>query len=155
MRKLKRLAIVTVLGLGMCGLALAQDHQAGAKDRDAAPNHGDAASMVKHFAEFFPQIAAFDKNKDGKLDEAETAALKKAIAEGTLKLPDHTPPQGGKPDAEMMASHIAEMFARVARYDANHDGQLDEKEQAALKSAIEKGELFPHGQHPPEGGTQH
>ena len=51
-------------------------------DQEAPLHHGDAASVTKHFAEFFPQIAAFDANKDGKLDETEQAALKRAIEKG-------------------------------------------------------------------------
>ena len=136
MKNIKGLIIGTILGVAVCGLAIAQVHRTGAMDHSMAQYHGDAASLAKHLTEVFPQIAAFDTNKDGQLDEAEKEALGKAIADGTLQLPAHTPPHGVKPTAEMMLNHIAEMYARVAPYDANHDGQLEESEQAALKSAI-------------------
>jgi hypothetical protein len=49
----------------------------------------------------------------------------------------------------MILHRLAGMYARVAPYDANHDSSLDETEPAALRSAIEKGELRrpggPHG----------
>jgi hypothetical protein len=56
----------------------------------------------------------------------------------------------------MMANHISEVYPQVARYDANHDGVLDETEQAALKNAIEKGEFaFSHGKESHESGEGH
>lgn len=148
MKNIKRLAVVTALGLAVGGIAIAQVHH-------GAQNHGDAASAVKHLSEVFPLVASFDANKDGKLDETEKGALGKAIADGTLQLPAHTPPHGVKPTAEMMVSHLAEMYAQVAPYDANHDGVLDEQERAAIKSAIASGELAPHGQHLHDDGFQH
>ena len=144
---------MTALGLAVGGLAIAQVHHDGLVGH-IAEHHEDAASMVKHISEVFPQIAAFDVNKDGKLDETEKQALRKAIADGTVRLPAHTPPNGAKPDAELMLNHIAEMYAHVAPFDVNHDGVLDEQEQAALKRAIENGEFAPHGQHPHDAGTQ-
>lgn len=152
MKNIKRVAIVTVLGLAVCGLAIAQVHRVGALDHNMGQYHGDAASMTQHLVEVFPHIAAFDTNNDGKLDEAEKEALGKALADGTLQLPAHTPPHGGKPTPETMLNHIAEMYARVAAYDVNHDRKLDENEQASLKNAIEKGEFAPLGLHPQDGG---
>lgn len=122
MKNIKGLVIGTVLSLAVCGLAIGQAHKVGAFDRNMGQHHGDAASLAQHLAEVFPQIAAFDANKDGKLDGAEKEALGKAIADGTLQLPAHTPPHGVKPTPETMLNHIAEMYARVAPYDANHDG---------------------------------
>lgn len=151
MKNIKRFAVMTALGLVVSGVAIAQVYRGGTLDH-IAQHHGDAASMVKHLSEVFPQIAAFDTNKNGKLDDAEKEALAKAIADGTLQLPAHTPPDGVKPTAEMMLNHIAEMYAHVARFDANHDGVLDEQEQAALRNAIENGQFAPHGQHPHNAG---
>lgn len=154
MKNITKLAMVTaVLGLAIGGWAIAQAHQSGALTH-MAQYHGDADSMVKHLTEAFPKVAAFDANKDGKLDETEKAALAKAIADGTLQLPGHAMADGAGPSPEMMADHIAEMFARIVAYDANHDGRLDANEQAALKSAIEKGEFTPHDPRPHVGESQ-
>jgi hypothetical protein len=148
MKNIKTLAMVGVLGLAVCGLAFAQVHRGGACGHGAMQHFADPASAVEHLAEVFPKIAAFDANKDGQLDEAEKEALGKAIVDGTLQLPAHTPPHGVKPSPATMVNHIADMYARVVLYDVNHDGMLDEAEQAAIKSAIEKGELTcPNGPH--------
>jgi hypothetical protein len=145
MKNIKTLALTGMLGLVVCAGAIAQVHDGGTPHRNLAQGHGDAAAMVKHFAEMFPKVAAFDVNKDGKLDDTEKGALAKAIADGTLELPAHTAANGEKPTAAEMASHVAEMYAYVAVYDTNHDGVLDETEQAAIKKAIENGEFSPHG----------
>ena len=139
MKNIKILAVVGVLGLAICGFAIAKGHRG---FRGHGSPHGmDAASAVKHLTEAFPKVALFDANKDGQLDTTEKEALAKAIADGTVQLPAHTPPDGVTPSAEMMLNHIANMYAYLARLDANHDGALDATEQAVLKSAIEKGEL--------------
>jgi hypothetical protein len=109
---------------------------------------------VGHLTEAFAKVAPFDVNKDGQLDAAEKEGLAKAIADGTVQAPAHrTPPAGVTPSAEQILNRIARMYALVAPYDANHDGALSEPEQAALKAAIEKGELprpgGPRGQRPP------
>jgi uncharacterized membrane protein YebE (DUF533 family) len=148
MKHIKTLAVVGVLGLAVGGgLAIAQVHRSGAWGHSAMQHHADPASIVEHLTEFFPKIAAFDANKDGQLDATERESLAQAIVDGTLQLPAHAPPKGVNPSAEMMVAHIGEMYAQFAKYDANHDGTLDETEQAAIKTAIEKGELvFPHAQ---------
>lgn len=157
MKNINTLALIIAGGLAVCRLANAQVHDGDAPGHDGTQHHVDPASAAAHLAQFFPKIAAFDTNKDGKLDEKEKKALAKAVADGTVELPAHIPSNGGKPNTEMMLNHICEMYPQVARYDANHDGILDDTEQAALKIAIEKGELvFSHGappQHPND--TQH
>ena len=151
MKNIKRLAAVAVLGFSLCELATAQDSHNNAPNTGPAQHHVDPAAMVEHLSEVFPQVAAFDLNKDGKLDEAEKEALGKAIAEGKLQLPAHTPPNGVKPTSEQMLNHIAEMYAWVSTYDVNKDGKLDATEKASLKAAIERGEFTPHGPHPHQG----
>jgi hypothetical protein len=151
MKNIKRLAGVVVLGLSVCGLANAQVPPNSGSNAGSAHHDTDPASMAKHLSEVFPQVAACDANKDGKLDDAEKKALAKAIADGKLQLPGHTPPGGAKPSPEKMLNHIAEMYTWVSTYDVNKDGKLDATEKAALKAAIEKGEFAPHGPHPHEG----
>jgi hypothetical protein len=154
MKFIKILTMTSALGLVICGFAIAQVHDARPSTDRAAEEHPDPAAVVEHLSKFFPGIAAFDMNKDGKLDATEEQALAKAIADGTLQIPAHTPPHGEKPSPEMLVNHIAEMYAHVAVYDTNHDGQLDATEQAALKAAIEKGEFIlhdPHAEHEHSG----
>jgi hypothetical protein len=155
MKNIKTLALAGIFGLGVCGTAIAQVHQDGTPHQGMAQGHGDAAAIVKHFAEMFPKIAAFDVNKDGKLDDTEKAALAKAIADGTLEIPAHTGSNGEKLTAQEMAAHVAQMYAYVAVYDANHDGVLDETEQAAIKKAIENGEFAPHGKQSAPAANAH
>ena len=57
-------------------------------------------------------LEKYDLNKDGKLDEAETATMKAAIA----------------------AKAKATREANLAKYDANKDGKLDDGEKAARKA---------------------
>jgi anti-sigma28 factor (negative regulator of flagellin synthesis) len=150
MKNFKTLAAVVAGSLVVCGLAIAQGGNASGHD---SQHHNDPAALAAHLAEFFPKIAAFDVDKNGKLDDKEKESLRKAIADGTIELPAHTPPNGEKPNVEMMVNHICDVYPQVARYDANHDGVFDETEQAALKSAIEKGEfVFSHGEHSHESG---
>src|SRR5215468_1794532 len=145
MKNFKILAAVVAGGLVVCGLAIAQVHDGHDSGHDSQ-HHSDPAAVAAHLAEFFPKIATFDVDKNGKLDDKEKESLRKAIADGTTELPAHTPPNGDKPNVEMMVNHICEVYPQVARYDANHDGVLDGTELAALKSGIEKGELvFSHG----------
>jgi hypothetical protein len=155
-KNMKTLVVASALALVVCGNAIGQVHPSGGTlNHGAAEHKGDAASIVEHLAQFFPRIAAFDVNKDGKLDEGEKAALAKAVADGKVELPVHSGPQGEKPSADVLLAHVAEMYAYVARYDTNHDGELDETEKAAIIKAIENGEFAPHGAHGPEGGGEH
>jgi hypothetical protein len=152
--KSKTLTIIGALGLAICGFAIAQVHRGGDSLDSLGQLHRNPGAAVEHLSKFFPIIASFDANKDGELDAKEKEALAKAITDGTVQIPAHTPPHGVKPSPEMMVNHISEMYAYVAVFDVNHDGQLDAKEQAALKSAIEAGEFTPHGlntEH--DGGT--
>jgi len=154
MNNFKTLAAVVAGGLAVCSLAIAQVHDRNASGHDSQ-HHNDPASVAAHLAEFFPKIAAFDTDKNGKLDDKEKKSLAKAIADGTVEFPNHTP-HGDKAEAEKMINHICNVYPQVARYDANHDGKLDEKERVALKTAIEKGELdFSHGQQSHESADAH
>jgi len=152
MKNFKTLAAVVAGGLAVCGLAIAQVHNGNASGHDS---EHDPAVLAAHLAEFFPKIAAFDADKNGKLDDMEKKSLAKAVADGTVEFPNHTP-HADKAEVEKMINHICNVYPQVARYDANHDGKLDEKERVALKTAIEKGELdFSHGQQSHESADAH
>lgn len=140
MKHIKTIAVVAVLGLTMGGYAVVQIH------RGAGPHGMDDAAMVGHISEVFGKFAAFDLDKNGKLDAAEKESLAKAIDNGSLVLPPNTPPKEIFPSDEERMNHMVEMYARFAVYDANHDGDLDSIEQAAVQKAMESGELgFPGG----------
>ena len=139
MKTIVVIAVVTLLSLVIGGFAIAESH--GGFQGHGTPHGKDTDSMVKHLTEAFARVVPFDADKDGQLDATEKESLAKAIVDGTVQLPAHTPPDGVKPSAEAMLNHIADMYAFLARIDANHDGALDATEQAALKSAVEKGEL--------------
>lgn len=62
-------------------------------------------------------VARFDTNQDGKLDDAERAEARKAIAERT----------GGKFREEL-----------VKRFDKNGNGKIDDDERAAAEAAVKK-----------------
>jgi hypothetical protein len=96
--KLKLASLAAVLAaaiLGTVGVAAAHGH----RDRD-----DDGPRKAE-------RLARYDANKDGKLDDAERAAMK----------------------ADFEAKHAADKAARLAKYDANKDGKLDDAERAAMK----------------------
>lgn len=104
---------------------------------------GHAADRI---AEGYAALSPFDKNKDGQLNEDESAAVKKAIADGTLDLPHRGHGRGGpgargheKPEGGV--SHAEEREKILATYDTNKDGKLDEKERAALRADVEAGKI--------------
>lgn len=159
MKNLTSVAVVAAMGLALCTAASAQGRPGGAGGQrpphaqapDGAPT--DAASAVDHLTEAFAKVAPFDANNDGQIDATEKRALADAIADGKVQGPAHrTPPKGIAPSPEQIADRIAGMYSLVDPYDANHDGVLSEADQAALKAAIENGELprfgGPRGQRP-------
>ncbi len=147
-------AAVATLALGLCATAIAQDHRGG---RPGGPPEGPpdgppeaGANAVAHLTELYAMLAPFDTNEDNQLDATETAALAAAITAGTLKgPPPPVHPDGFQPKPEMIAHHLAEMYATLAPYDADQNGVLDATEQAALKAAIDSGKL------PRPGGPPH
>jgi hypothetical protein len=144
MKNIKTLMILAVLGIAISALACAHIYHGALHEHGSVP-FTDAASAVEHLTEFFPKFAAFDLNKDGRLDTTEQQSLAKSIADGALQLPGH-PSGGATAVSESMLNHFADMYARFAVYDANHNGTLDPSEQTALQIALEKGEVTgPHG----------
>jgi hypothetical protein len=153
MKNIKTIAVVAVLGLAVSGFAIA--HSWHGRGHHMLHHLKNATAAVDHLAEVFPRFASFDTNKDGQIDATEKESIAKALAEGTVQLPTHTPPNGAALTPEMILSHVPDMYARIAPYDANHNGAFEVAEQASLKTAIEKGEIhFPHGQHSSDAGAR-
>lgn len=138
-----------MLGLTIGGYAIVQNFH-------GTRMHGrDAGSMVGHISKVFGEFAAFDLNKDGQLEGGEKDSLAKAIENGSLILPAHTQSKDAFSSEEGRLNHMVEMFARFAVYDANHDGSLDSNEQAAVRKAMENGELGFNTENIPAGNRLH
>lgn len=144
MKNIKTIAVVTALGLAVCSSASAQGRPGGAQQ---APK--DAAAAVAHISEAYPKIAPFDANKDGLFDGDERRALGQAMRDGKVEGPVNRNPEGEQPaHPGIIIQRIAGLYRVALSFDADQDGSLSEGEQAALKSAIEKGEV----QRPVAGG---
>lgn len=75
-------------------------------------------------------IAKFDANGDGQLDQAEREALRNAVQSGEVKAP--RPGHGG---GGAGADASGRRGKALEKFDANHDGQLDEAERKAMHEA--------------------
>jgi len=156
MKMIKILAVSTTLGLALFTTAFAQGpHNGPPEGPPGGPPEGPpeaGANLQKHLAEVYAMVAPFDVNADGKLDATEKAALATAITNGSVKEPSHPmPPKGSKPKPEMIANHLAKLYAMIAPYDTDKNGVLDATEQAALLADIDSGEL----ELPRPGGPPH
>lgn len=145
MKNIKTFAVVTALGLAACTSAIAQGRPAGGKGQGPAGAQQppkDAAAAVAHIAEAYPKIAPFDTNNDGQFDGDERLALGQAMRDGTVEGPVYRNPEGEQAaHPGIIIQRIASLYGVGYRFDADEDGTLNEAEQAALKSAIEKGEV--------------
>jgi len=139
MKIVKVVAVVAALGLAAGGYAIVQSHH-GARGHHMH-HEMNGAEMAGVLGKVFGQFVAFDANRDGQLDAAEKAALEKAIVDGSLVLPAPTPQKEAFGSEEARLDHFAEMYAKFAVYDVNHDGELDATEQGAVQAAIENGAL--------------
>jgi hypothetical protein len=116
-----------------------------------------ATEIAKNLSTRYEAIAAFDTDKNGKLDATEQAAVAKAIDAGTLEVGPPRPPQdkgkgkgegkdndkpvGNHPPSDKAAEHVAKLYESVAAYDTDKNAKLDATEQAAVAKAIEDGTL--------------
>lgn len=164
MKKITISKAAVVIALGLSSAVMAQSG-AGSTGDDSiemgdrptgmgGPQDGfrpDPAMIVQHTSEAYAKIATYDANSDGILDEQEKAALADAVKDGTIAAPvrpDMDPER--TPNPERVLQHVTRLYSTGYSYDTNKDGALDETEQAALKTAIENGELPPPGG--PRGG---
>lgn len=137
MKNIKTIAIVTSLSLAVCSSAIAQGRPGGAQQPPK-----DAAAAVAHIAEAYPKIAPFDVNKDGQLDRDERLALGQAMRDGTVEGPANRNPEGDEAaHPGIVIQRIASLYGVAFSFDKDEDDTLNEAELAALKSAIEKGEV--------------
>jgi hypothetical protein len=145
MKTIKTLAVVAALGLGVCSSVSAQGGPAGGKGQRPSGTQQrpkDAATAVAHIAEAYPKIAPFDVNEDGLFDGDERRALGQAMRDGKVEGPPNRNPEGEQAaHPGIVIQRIAGLYGVALSFDADKDGLLDEDEQAALKSAIESGEV--------------
>lgn len=78
----------------------------------------------------------FDKNGDGKLDDAEKAAARESFAK--MRGGAGGKPGEGKPGAGKPGEGGPSREAMIKKFDKNGDGKLDDGEKAAAKEAFEK-----------------
>lgn len=145
MKNITTIAVVAALGLAVCPSAIAQGRPGGGEGQrpaDAQQAPKDAAAAVAHIAEAYPKIAPFDVNKDGQFDGDERLALGQAMHDGKVEGPANRNPEGDQPaHPGIIIQRIASLYGIAFSFDADEDGALNEAERAALKSAIEKGEV--------------
>lgn len=146
MKTLPQILTVAIAAAALSTAVLAEAAPEGGKGgRGRGGRPGGPPSPDRIVAQY-GQIAAYDTNKDGKFDDTEKKAIADAIAAGTLKAPAGRPgPEGETPDASKVVERMTRMYPKIAAFDTNHDGVLDDNEQAALKTAMENGELKPEG----------
>ena len=167
-KAIEALAILASLGLISGSSAFAQGRPGGKPKLQ--PDFAEVA--LKQLSEGYANIAPFDKNKDGKLNDTEEQAIADALEDGSLILPmppmpppppqdrsgaDAGPPPEMMPPIEEILPVISSLYEAVAALDADKSGSLDDNEKAALKKAIEGGKLPlppapPHLGGPPMGG---
>jgi len=118
-RTLAALALAALLSTS----ASAQERRRDAGDHDKRPHREEI-------------LKRFDTNKDGKLDQAERAAARKALAQrgdrkGSQRDEKGTPPKRrGERGERPMSAEL------LKRFDTNKDGKLDEAERAAARRVL-------------------
>lgn len=179
MKPLTKTAMLALLSALLCTSTHAQDQnrpndRAGRRgppregpSEAQGPKHApDPAQAAAHVAKAYADLAPFDVNKDGQLDESEVEAILAAVEDGSLKVPPHrTPPadraeqgrgpEGRAPSPDRMVHHMTTVYGQVQAFDANKDETMDETELAALQSAIADGKLSIGGRHGSPRGGQH
>lgn len=90
--------------------------------------------------------AKYDTNKDGKLDDAERAAMKadRAAQHKELVTRYDTNKDGTLDDQERASLHAAKMEERFKALDKNNDGQLSIDEFKAGHQGMRMGRMGPH-----------
>lgn len=83
-------------------------------------------------------VKKFDKNGDGKLDDAEKGAAREEFMKLRGGKPGEGKPGEGKPGAGKPGEGGPGREAMMKRFDKNADGKLDDAEKAAAKEAFEK-----------------
>lgn len=180
MKTTKILTTLALLGLAITTTTWAQDRSGerpGRPPMDGANGGGErgpgrgprGGGFLADLPTRYAILAAADVNHDQQLDATEQAALVTAIDNGELAPPPgrgpraprgddaNVPPQGPdgnrpKPDSATVASHMAEVYAQIAPYDANNNGKLDKSEMETIRQAVADGKLTMPGRgHGPRG----
>lgn len=167
MKTIQRLALFTVITASLGATAMAQSGgpgrnfgPPGERGRGGFTNRPPAITAAV-IAANYASVAVYDANKDGTLDTTEQAAVAQALVDGKLQPPG--PPRGpggeNRPAitsemAQHGATRTAAMYAAVAPYDTDKNGQLSDAEQANVTAALANGTLNLPMQRGPGGGMR-
>lgn len=114
----------------------------------ASASATETAAMHEGLVQRHGALVAYDRNLDGRFDEAERAELAAAIRQGRLR-PEGLPTRPaalGNPPAEAVAKRMAAHYERLSAYDRNRDGHLDVAERERLMVDVQSGKAPPCGQ---------
>ncbi len=149
--KLSIIGTASLLFGAALGIVEGQDRPGGRGPRGPEGGHRPPANFTGNLGSHFAALAAYDADKNGKLDDTEQAAVAAAIDAGTLEIgPPRSgkgegKPADGKPPGNVIAGHAAKLYESLATFDADKSGALDEAEQAAVAKAVTDGSLkLPH-----------
>lgn len=105
-----------------------------AQEQPAPPSHWGAAGAMptpgKRADMHARMLQKFDADKDGKLNENEKATMREEMAKHPRRKKNAHHPEGGD-----FRSNQHQHRARILKkFDLDHDGELNESEQAAMKA---------------------
>jgi hypothetical protein len=147
--KTKTTLLILAAGAGLLGAIMfaAEKTHSGAASH-AKPPHEVPATLAAEMKAFHEKaLAAYDVDKNGKLDQDERAVLHDHVRGGKFSIP------------AAVRHHIAQAIGHhgnsaslppeiLAKYDTNKDGKLDEKEHVAFAVDIAAGLVQPpHSRH--------
>ncbi len=100
---------------------------------------GERAQRIEKIADRYEKVSPFDIDRNGLLDAAEQNLLAEAIDKGALSRPVFRgPPRWMRSGTGTMTTRFRSLYERLARFDANRDGRLDDTEFEALESEFSR-----------------
>lgn len=142
--KTKPILILTAIAGVVAAIAFA------AEKTHASPHHQmppEIAAEMKAFHE--KALAAYDVDKNGTLDQDESAVLHEHVRSGKFPIPKAVRHHIARALGHGAEGHHGSVPAEIlAKYDTNEDGKLDEKEHIPFAVDIASGKIEPpHPRH--------